>query len=351
MSALISPIALFFGEMLLLLYNNLWFNFGLAIIVLTILMKVALLPLGVKSFNSMIKMSELQPLMSEIQRKYKKDPETMNKEVMKLYQEKKANPFGGCLPLLIQLPIFIGLLWVMSQPLTYMFKYNNNEKNSLIVQEIYRNIDVLKDQSTEIKSVKDLLKNKIEELRKTSGNVSETEFKNMLSSKINEEKNLAGSIIKNSADKVEVDKMFNNILGKTRDYYLQIKIIKDEPSENLSKIHKSMNFLGINLTDVPPNFYSTPVNAKNVILLPILAGVSTFLSSKYSQLPVKKEEQTDTQAAMQKQMLVMMPLMSAWFSFVVPIGLSLYWLISNIFQLVQQKVMIDMYLRKKEGKA
>ena len=343
MSSLISPIALFFGEMLLILYNNLWFNFGLAIIVLTILLKFALLPLGVKSFNSMIKMSELQPLMSEIQRKYKKDPETMNKEVMKLYQEKKANPFGGCLPLLIQLPIFIGLLWVMSEPLTYMFKYDNNYKNSLIVQEINREINGVKDTSLEIKTFKEKLQNKIVTINNTSGNVNEKEFKKLVVSKINEEKN--------SINNAEAKSLSDRLISKINDYYLQIKIIKNQPA--LVSIHRNMNFLGINLTDVPPNFYSTPVNAKNIILLifPILAGVSTYLSSKYSQLPVKKEEQTETQAAMQKQMLVMMPLMSAWFSFVVPVGLSLYWLISNIFQLVQQKVMIDMYLKKKEGKA
>jgi len=120
MSSIIGVIAYFFGRILLFLYTNLWFNFGLAIIALTLLVKLALLPLGIKSFNSMSKMSELQPLISELQRKYKNDPETMNKEMMKLYEEKKASPFGGCLPVLIQLPIFIGLLWVMSQPLTYM---------------------------------------------------------------------------------------------------------------------------------------------------------------------------------------------------------------------------------------
>lgn len=344
MSSIIYPIAMFFGQILLFLYNNLWFNFGLAIIVLTILLKFALFPLGVKSFNSMIKMQELQPLISEIQRKYKKDPETMNKEVMKLYQEKKANPFGGCLPLLIQLPIFIGLLWVMSEPLTYMFKYDNSYKNNLIVNEIYRNLDKEPDTSEDIKKFKENVHNKIDDLEKSSAGISDKEFKKLINGKINEEKN--------STSNAEVKSLSDKLIAKTNDYYLQIKIIKDDPSKKISDIHKSMNFLGINLTDVPPNILAKQVNKNNVILLifPILSGLSTYLTSKYGQLPVKKDDQSDTQAAMQKQMLIMMPLMSAWFSFVVPVGLSLYWLISNIFQLVQQKVLIDKYLKKKEAK-
>jgi YidC/Oxa1 family membrane protein insertase len=344
MSSIIGAIAYAFGAVLLFLYQNLWFNFGLAIIVLTILIKILLLPLGIKSFNEMSKMTEIQPLMTEIQRKYKNDTETMNKEVMKLYQEKKANPFGGCLPLLIQMPIFIGLLWVMAQPLTYMFSSSNDFKNELIVQEIYRNINAVQGTSNEIKGLKNDLYVKVGQVFKENKSVEEKQFKTLLSKKFSE--------VKGSTANKEEKTVCDNLIKSLNDYYMQIRIIKNDP--DLVNLHNNMNFLGINLTEVPPDFITRKVNANNIILLlfPLLSGVSTYLSAKYGQIPTSGNTvQNDSQAAMQKQMLLMMPLMSAWFSMVVPVGLSLYWLISNVFQLMQQKILIEKYLRKKEAKA
>ncbi len=84
-------------------------NYGLAIILLTIIVKMVLFPLTYKQMVSMKKMAELSPKLKEIQNKYKSQPEKANAETMKLYQEHKINPLSGCLPLLIQMPIFIGL--------------------------------------------------------------------------------------------------------------------------------------------------------------------------------------------------------------------------------------------------
>ena len=84
-------------------------NYGLAIILLTLVIRVFLAPLSYKSFKSMKSMQKLQPEIRKIQKKYKGDRAAMNKAVMELYKTHKVNPLGGCLPMLLQLPIFIGL--------------------------------------------------------------------------------------------------------------------------------------------------------------------------------------------------------------------------------------------------
>ncbi|HBN27028.1 MAG TPA: membrane protein insertase YidC [Desulfobacteraceae bacterium] len=84
-------------------------NYGLAIIILTLLIKLILWPLGSKSYKSMAEMKRLQPLMAEIREKYKHDKQKMNMEVMGLYKTYKVNPLGGCLPMLVQIPIFFAL--------------------------------------------------------------------------------------------------------------------------------------------------------------------------------------------------------------------------------------------------
>ena len=90
-------------------------NYGIAIIILTILIKIILWPLGSKSYKSMSEMKKIQPLMKEIREKYKNDKKKMNEEVMSLYRTYKINPLGGCLPMLVQLPVFFALYRMLYQ--------------------------------------------------------------------------------------------------------------------------------------------------------------------------------------------------------------------------------------------
>jgi YidC/Oxa1 family membrane protein insertase len=84
-------------------------NYGVAIIILTIVIKLILWPLGNKSYASMNQMKRLQPLMAEIREKYKDDKKKMNEELMGLYRTYKVNPMGGCLPMVLQIPVFFAL--------------------------------------------------------------------------------------------------------------------------------------------------------------------------------------------------------------------------------------------------
>ena len=95
-------------------------NYGLAIILLTIAVRVLLLPLSIKQTRSMREMQRIQPEVKKIQAKHKGDRQKMNEEMMALYKEHGVNPFGGCLPLLMQFPVFIALYRLISTPLGYM---------------------------------------------------------------------------------------------------------------------------------------------------------------------------------------------------------------------------------------
>lgn len=90
-------------------------NYGIAIIILTVLIKIILWPLGSKSYKSMSEMKKIQPLMKEIREKYKDDKKKMNEEVMSLYRTYKINPLGGCLPMVVQLPVFFALYRMLYQ--------------------------------------------------------------------------------------------------------------------------------------------------------------------------------------------------------------------------------------------
>jgi len=98
---------------LLNFFNQYMGNYGIAIILLTILIKILFWPLTHKSYKSMKEMQKIQPLMAKIREKYKDNREMMNKEMMSLYKTYKVNPMGGCLPMVIQIPVFFALFRIL----------------------------------------------------------------------------------------------------------------------------------------------------------------------------------------------------------------------------------------------
>src|SRR5215210_5055706 len=91
-------------------------NYGLAIIGLTVLVRLALFPLTAKQARSMQKMQLVQPEIKRLQAQYKNDRQKLNEEIMKFYKENKINPMAGCLPLVLQMPIFFALFRVLHDP-------------------------------------------------------------------------------------------------------------------------------------------------------------------------------------------------------------------------------------------
>jgi len=107
-SSVLAPIENILFEALQFFYG--WVSdYGVAIVILTIAIRIALFPLTQKQTKSMYEMQRIQPKIKELQNKYKNDKQKLQEETLKFYQENKVNPFGGCLPLLLQMPIFFAL--------------------------------------------------------------------------------------------------------------------------------------------------------------------------------------------------------------------------------------------------
>lgn len=96
-------------------------NYGISIILLTILVKLLIYPLSVSAFKSQKQMQKIQPMIEELKKKYKNDPQMLNQKIAELYKEKGFNPFSGCLPVLIQMPIIFALFAVLRDPVQAVF--------------------------------------------------------------------------------------------------------------------------------------------------------------------------------------------------------------------------------------
>lgn len=302
------------------LFYRLINNYGFAIILFTVFVKLVLFPLDLKQRKSMAKTQKIQPLLNEIQKKYANDKEKCNQETMKLYQRYGINPMGGCLPMLIQLPIIFALYWVVKKPITYMVGVH--------ADEIWRVAEAFNAWAV---AHKDALPEAIAKIVPVT----------------------YGS------------KMSNNTFGT---YEIQIAQLLFKNPEILQhpfitewgKTLRLVNFsfLGMDLSEIPSLGAFLGLftgNVKNLTLgtvllwfIPILSGVSAWLSSRVSmaQQPKKSNEilaeadkPKDGGGAMgesMKSMTVMMPLISAWFAFTLPAAVGLYWIVSNLIQLVQQ---------------
>ena len=117
---MIELISSIFGVIFRLIYTLLGNNYALTIVIFTILTKIMIVPLTYKQQKSMKEIEKIRPLEAQIRKKYVTDKNKQNEEITKLYAEHKINPLGGCLPLLIQMPIILGMFWIIKQPLTYI---------------------------------------------------------------------------------------------------------------------------------------------------------------------------------------------------------------------------------------
>ena len=142
-----------FGYLLLLLYN-LVNNYGLAIILFTVIIKLILLPLSIKQQRTMKKSSKIQEKMKTIQFKYKNDPEKMNQEIMSLYKTENMSPFSGCLTAIIQMLLLLSIFYLVRCPLTFMEKVPTDSINNYVTQlkeegkvisNVYPEIDLIRE--------------------------------------------------------------------------------------------------------------------------------------------------------------------------------------------------------------
>ncbi|HEY7619344.1 MAG TPA: YidC/Oxa1 family membrane protein insertase [Solirubrobacteraceae bacterium] len=114
---IVQPLIDVFDSILVFFHDSVGFSWGFSIIALTIVVRAALIPLTLKQFKSMQALQRLAPEIKQLQEKYKDDKQRLNQEMMKFYQENKVNPFGSCLPLVLQLPVFFSLFYMLRKDL------------------------------------------------------------------------------------------------------------------------------------------------------------------------------------------------------------------------------------------
>lgn len=264
-------------------------NYGLAIIIFTVLVKLILLPLNIKSQKAMRKQQKIQPILQELQKKYANDQDKLNREMMKLYKENNVSMTGGCLPMLIQMPILIGLYQVIQKPLSYLVGVD------WMAQDVIDKVYMLRDA-----------------MSASIGNLA-TQTEEMLA----------------------------------RTYQIQLSQwagIVNGPSDPWVL---NFNFLGLDLANTPSaalNYlmrldFSNP-GVIALLIIPVLAVVSQLLTTKLTQVQSGQNNKNDSASStanqMSKSMMIMMPIMTGVFTFTLPSGIGVYWIVSSLVQLIQQ---------------
>ncbi len=285
-----------FGYLLSFLYNIIN-NYGIAIILFTIIIKIILLPLSIKQQKTMKKSTKIQEKMKAIQFKYKNDPEKMNQEIMDLYKREKMSPFSGCLTAIVQLLLLLSIFYLVKSPITYMEKIPSEDINKYITQ--------------------------IQEEGK------------------------------------EISKVYPEIdLIRESEWLKQ----KNPEDNNVQKLNIQMNLLGLDLSKIPQQ----NMTDYTVYIIPILYIISSFISIRMTTAKQQKEsekqkavievgenqeeqKENEMDAVMQtnKMMSWMMPIMSISIAFVAPLGLALYWLMSNILMILE-KIILDKFIKQDE---
>ena len=268
-------------------------NYGVAIILFTIVVKLLLLPLNIKSQKAMKKQQKIQPLLAELQKKYANDQQKLQQEMMKLYKENDVSMMGGCLPMLLQMPILIALYQVLQRPLTYVLGVPATGATKTALMPI---------------------------LEKMGGNWPEMGIKTLLGRQ--NELTLAGNI--------------SEFGGKAHEWFI------------------NFDFLGLDLSKIPNqafNYLNNPMENLSIVLLlliPILAVISSVLQNKITmKMSGQDKKNTNDQAqAMGGMMKWLMPVMTGWFTLILPAGMGLYWIISGVVQIIQQ-LALNYYFDKK----
>ena len=285
-------------------------NYGIAIIIFSVLIKLLMLPISIKQQKTMKKTVKMQEKMKEIQLKYKNNPEKLNQETLELYKNENMSPFSGCFSMIAQLILLLAVFYLVRSPLTYMRKINPDiiskytkimQENELSKSNSYPEIELIR----QIDNIKEL--NKSENLEQTEDKTNLEEIK----------------------------------------------------EEELQELNINMEFFGLNLAQVPTQSqdwkgYIIP------ILYVLVAVISTRITNTNPKSPkvepienndekalTKPEDEFDPTAQMQKNMNFMMPIMYVSIALIAPLGLALYWLMNSLLMIVE-KLVLNKLLKDEE---
>lgn len=311
---IVGPIAKFLGVIYNVVFNFIYGiiqsnSLGIAIILFTILVKVVLVPLMYKSQQSNYKMQKLQPEMNKIKKKYesKKDAESQQKmalEMQKLQKDNNVNMMGGCLPMLIQLPILYALFYIFQQAYIYIDVVGANYQaiaDVLISIPVQLRLDIF----TEI----------INAHKVTIDVASTTDMVKLINMLTASE--------------------WNTVLASAGDYAAQLTPL-------LAQKSSIETFMGISM--ISKVGFTFPG-----IIIPLFAGFTTYLSTAVMTKKSAQPGGEDPSMQMMKSMNIMMPIMMGGMCITMPGGIGIYWTISNLIQ-VGQTVLLNKYFKSKDAK-
>lgn len=291
-------------------------NYGLAIIIFTVIIKLILIPLNVRSQKAMKKQQKIQPVIAELQQKYANDQEKLQRETMKIYKENNISMAGGCLPLLIQMPILVGLYQVIQRPISYLIGLDWGDLADAanpVVAEIYRLRDAMVNLGYNLGNYAEAAADMI----KKSGQIQLSKWAEVVGAE--------GSLL-------------DGVSGGTHPWVI------------------NFNFLGLDLANAPSAAFSKimALDFSNwsiiaLLAIPILAIVASIISMKVTQAQsgqTNNNKDNNQAAQMSKTMGWMMPVMTGFFTITLPAGLGLYWIISSVVQIIQQ-LALNYYFDKK----
>lgn len=260
-------------------------NYGLSLIIFTVVLKLVMLPISINQQKTMKKSAKIQKQTKEIQEKYKNDQARMNQEIMDLYKKEKMSPFSGCLSSIIQIILILSMFYLVSRPLTYM-KHVDSETLDKYSQEIqdengaqrYKEIAIIRYKSAEDENV-----------------YINMDFLGL---------NLSAVPSENYSDPTV---FIIPIL------YVVTSIISTRVTANLNKTKKE---------DIKEN-------------------------AETKELKKVDDDNFDMAQEMSKNMTLMMPIMTVSIALIAPLGLALYWFVNNLLMLVE-RLALNKFLKEPE---
>nr|WP_297175327.1 membrane protein insertase YidC [uncultured Agathobaculum sp.] len=260
-------------------------NYGLAVILFALLVKLVILPLTIKSKKSMLKMTALNAELQQLQKKYANNRIKLNEEMQKLYERHGVSPMSGCLPQFIPLPVMFGLYYAVQQPLKFMLGFGDE-----VLTELAGLVGV--DPST---------------------------------------LNYTGQI-------TIADRLAQMYVENGGAWPQSVTAITDGQGELLNI---DFTFFGLNLAETP-----SFINPSLIWLIPILSGATAFLSSFVIQKMQQSKNANNAMAGQMRMLYIITPLMSLYFGFILPGSIGIYWIFNNVFTCLQE-IILTKFLRGK----
>jgi len=334
-------------------------NYGIALLVFTLITKLIVFPLSVKQEKSMASIAMLKPKLDELEKKYGKNKQKLQEEQMALYSETGVNPMASCLPILVMMLILFAMIPVIYGPLTYVSSLDKDEvkaSNQMIKQLHIVSAEVKAHDTTLAELIEGYEadgKDPYEELEGLFKDEDEYPKSAKSFKKENGVDNVIDAIkLHNDIDTFILDeKYFSQNLIEGRPELMTFVFAQDKSSEysdvlsiasnDVEKFSEDFNyeFMGIYLGTTP-----SWKDNKLSCLVPILSFLLNLLTTIISQYYTKKNNPSAAKmTGSNNAVMYIMPLFSLWITFKYPIGLGIYWCFSSLFSIIQMIILKKIY--------